>query len=269
MVASAKLHKAQARIETMLPYLEKMNRILTDFLNSTNETISSPYITDHKNIERVAIVVFSSNSSLIGGFNANVIRLLRQTLDEYSSLGTDNILIYPIGRKVEEAVVKFGYKPQGSFQEIADKPDYDETLHLAQTLMELYREEKIDRVELIFHHFKSSAAQELIRDTLLPINLDTLGDEENEDTPKRKLDYIVEPSLEEFIADLLPQVIQMKVYTALLDSNASEHAARMMAMQVATDNANDLIQDLSKQYNKLRQQAITNELLDIVGGSFH
>lgn len=266
MVASAKLHRAQGKIEAILPYQYKMSRILTDFLISADQTIESPYVDTHRDVKRVAIVVFSSNSSLIGAFNANIIKQLIRTIEGYRSLGTENILIYPVGKKVEEAVLKLGYKPQGSFQQMANKPDYEEASQLAQTLMSLYKEEKIDKAELIFHHFKSVASQELIGSQFLPINLShVVGDKDG--GSKRKPDYIVEPSVREFIANLLPQVLLLKVYTALLDSNASEHAARAMAMQTATDNATNLIKDLTKQYNKSRQQTITNELLDIVGGS--
>ena len=268
MVASAKLNKAQGRIENMLPYQRKLNEILTNFL-STDATIESPY-TDERPVGRVAIVAFSSNSSLCGAFNSNVAKMLERTLEEYQSLGRENIQIYPVGKKVEEAVKKLGFVPQGSYQEMADKPSYMQAYELAETLMKEFLEGRVDKVELIYHHFKSTGSQILTRDEYLPINLDKVAEEATESTAGKSSfnnDYIVEPSAARLITELLPKVLSQKIYTVLLDSNTSEHAARMLAMQAATDNANELIQDLTKQYNKSRQQAITNELLDIIGGS--
>ena len=268
MVASAKLHKAQGRIENMLPYQRKLNEILTNFL-SMDATIESPY-TDERPVGRVAIVAFSSNSSLCGAFNSNVAKMLERTLEEYQSLGRENIQIYPVGKKVEEAVKKLGFVPQGSYQEMADKPSYMQAYELAGTLMKEFLEGRVDKVELIYHHFKSTGSQILTRDEYLPINLDKVAEEAIESTAGKSSfnnDYIVEPSAARLITELLPKVLSQKIYTVLLDSNTSEHAARMLAMQAATDNANELIQDLTKQYNKSRQQAITNELLDIIGGS--
>ena len=269
MVASAKLHKVQGRIENMLPYQRKLNEILTNFLR-TDASFQSPY-TEKRPVTRVAVVAFSSNSSLCGAFNSNVAKMLERTLEDYQSLGKENILIYPVGRKVEEAVRKMGYVSQGSFQVMADKPSYVEAYGLAEKLMRVFVEKRIDHVELIYHHFKSMGSQVLFRENYLPIDLTQVVQEAEEGMPEDARsfnnDYIVEPSVGELIAELLPKVLSQKIFTVLLDSSTSEHAARMLAMQTATDNANELIQDLTKQYNKSRQQAITNELLDIIGGS--
>ena len=271
MVASAKLHKAQGAIENMLPYQKKLNKILTNFL-SADLPIESPYIRARE-VKRVAIIAFSSNTSLCGAFNANVIKMLLQTVSEYRTLGQDNILIFPIGKKVEEAVKRMGFQPGEIPPTLSDKPTYQEASDLADLLMKMYVAGEIDRVELIYHHFKSMGVQILLRETYLPIDL-TRAVGEGKELEKQKEEerevvneYIVEPSAEQLIADLIPTVLSQKLFTAAVDSNASEHAARTLAMQVATDNANELIQDLTKQYNKSRQQAITNELLDIVGGS--
>lgn len=270
MVASAKLHKAQGRIENMLPYQRKLNEILTNFLR-TDASFESPY-TEKRTVERVAIVVFSSNTSLCGSFNSNVVKMLERMLESYQSLGRENILIYPVGKKIEEAVKKMGYEPQGSYRSMADKPSYTEAYELVGKLMQEFVRRNIDHVELIYHHFKSMGTQELLCENYLPIDLGRVAEEAKLDTAAENIhsfnnDYIVEPSVDGLIAELLPKVLSQKLFTVLLDSNTSEHAARMLAMQAATDNANDLIQDLTKQYNKSRQQAITNELLDIVGGS--
>ena len=271
MVASAKLHKAQGAIENMLPYQRKLNKILTNFL-SADLPIESPYI-KAREVKRVAIVAFSSNTSLCGAFNANVIKMLLQTVGEFRTLGQDNILIFPVGKKVDEAVKRLGFEPQETSPTLSDKPSYQEASELAHRLMEMYVSGEIDRVELIYHHFKSMGVQILLRETYLPIDLTRVVDEEEKQKEEEVQggeianDYIIEPSAEELIANLIPTVLSQKLFTAAVDSNASEHAARTLAMQVATDNANELIQDLTKQYNKSRQQAITNELLDIVGGS--
>ena len=260
MVASAKLHKAQAAITNMLPYEQRLHRLLTNFLNG--EEVLSCY-TNVKEVKRIALVVFSSNSSLCGGFNANVIKHTHQWLDEHQALGKDNILIYPIGRKVADAMIKQGYEVQGDFQYMADKPSFAEASALAQELMDKFERGEVDQVEVLYNHFKNTASQILTHEVYLPIPIKA----SEEIAPKEETDYILEPSREELLQMLLPKVLRMKFYTILLDSNASEHAARTMAMQIATDNADDLLQELTLMYNKTRQQAITNELLDIVGGS--
>ena len=271
MVASAKLHKAQGAIENMLPYQKKLNKILTNFL-SADLPIESPYVQERE-VKRVAIVVFSSNTSLCGAFNANVIKMMMQTIGEFRTLGQDNILIFPVGKKVDEAAKRMGFKPQEVSPTLSDKPTYQEAAELAHRLMDLYVAGEVDRVEIIYHHFKSMGVQILLRETYLPINLTNVVSEEDreneEEVQENEIanDYIIEPNAEELIASLIPTVLSQKIFTAAVDSNASEHAARTLAMQVATDNAKELIQDLTKQYNKSRQQAITNELLDIVGGS--
>lgn len=261
MVASAKLHKAQAAIENMLPYERRLHHILTDFLSNSTE-VRSPFIVKRE-VKRVAVVVFSSNTSLCGGFNANIIKHLVDLLAEYKPLGLENILVFPVGKKVADAIKKLGFRTEGDFQHMADKPSYQEAADLASDLMKRFLHGDLDKVELLYNHFKSTASQILTRETYLPIDLSDAKKEEGEKT----IDYILEPSAEELMQELLPKVLRMKMFTVLLDSNAAEHAARTMAMQIATDNANELLQDLTVMYNKSRQQAITNELLDIVGGS--
>ena len=265
MVASAKLHKAQGAIANMLPYECRLHGLLTNLLSGGEVLLwNTP-----REVKRVALVVFSSNSSLCGGFNANVIRQATAWLEEHKALGAENVLIYPVGKKVADALQKHGYTVQGDFQQMADKPSFAEASTLAQQLMDMFAHGEVDRVELLYNHFKSTASQILTHEVYLPFM--SCHPEEHSDEGSRKhqeeTDYILEPSREELLAILLPKVLRMKLYTVLLDSNASEHAARTMAMQIATDNADDLLQELTLMYNKTRQQAITNELLDIVGGS--
>ena len=261
MVASAKLHKAQGAIENMLPYQKKLNKILTNFL-SADLPIESPYVQERE-VKRVAIVVFSSNTSLCGAFNANVIKMMMQTIGEFRTLGQDNILIFPIGKKVDEAVKRMGFKPQETSPTLSDKPTYQEAAELAHRLMDMYVAGEVDRVEIIYHHFKSMGVQILLRETYLPIDMTNVVSEEDsmnkEEVEEHEIanDYIIEPNAEELIASLIPTVLSQKIFTAAVDSNASEHAARTLAMQVATDNANELIQDLTKQYNTVSYTHLT------------
>lgn len=295
MVASSKLHHAQVAIQNMLPYEDLLEHILKSFLVST-PSAESDFEKEHKAVKHVALVVFSSNSSLCGGFNSNVIRMMLHAVDEYKAQGVDDIIIYPIGRKVAEKAQKAGLKVAGDFLELADKPNAAQCADIARELGRLYVNEEIDRVELIYHHFKSAGSQILTRKIYLPIDLSTeqIGADNDRDLTsniatlkaqeylrqrgmqeRREVkeavplndDFIVEPDLEAVLGTLIPKMLHLMIYTALLDSHASEHAARMVAMQTATDNADELIRALNLQYNKSRQQAITNELLDIVGGS--
>ena len=257
MVASAKLHKAQGAISNMLPYEHRLHGLLNNLLNG-GDVISwnTP-----REVKRIALVVFSSNSSLCGGFNANVIKHVSQWIEEHQVFGNENILIYPVGRKVADAIVKMGLAVQGDYQHMAENPSFAEAAVLAQRLMDQYEHGELDQVELLYNHFKSTATQILTREVFLPMQTSIHATD-----VKEEVDYILEPSKKELLDTLLPKVLRLKLYTVLLDSNASEHAARTMAMQIATDNADDLLQELRLMYNKTRQQAITSELLDIVGG---
>lgn len=295
MVASSKLHHAQVAIQNMLPYENLLEHILKSFLISTPDAENSLSIVRNR-VKRVALVVYSSNSSLCGGFNNNVIRMMLQTIEEYKAQGVENIVVYPIGRKVSEKVSKLGLTSGGDFSELAEKPDAEKCRDIADELTSKYDKHEFDKVELIYHHFKSAGSQVLTRRTFLPIDLSTenigmYNDRDlssNEATAKAQEylrekgrvkqrettenvplndDFIVEPDMASVLSTLIPQLLNLMIYTALLDSNASEHAARMVSMQTATDNANELLRELNLQYNKSRQSAITNELLDIVGGS--
>ena len=261
MVSSAKLRKAQKRIESFYPYEQKLNQILNNFLNAEEE--SSSIYAESREIKRVAVIAFSSNSSLCGGFNSNIAKKLTATLERYNHLGRENILIFPIGKKIGRVVKKIGF-PIENFDEMADKPTYPAAQALTDRVMQLFRNGEVDKVELIYHQFKNKSSQVLLEETLLPITLESAHNYQS----GVLLNYLVEPDRKTIMSELIPKVLRLKVYTALLDSNASEHAARTIAMQIATDNADDLLQELNLQYNKSRQQAITNELLDIIGGSF-
>lgn len=295
MVASSKLHHAQTAIQNMLPYENMLEHILKSFLVSMHD-VQTPYDGDNREIKHVALIVFSSNSSLCGGYNANVIRMMQNAVDEYKKQGVEDILVYPVGRKVMEKATKLGYHVAGDFVELADKPSAAPCAAIAKELAELFAKHEVDKVEMIYHHFKSAGTQILMRSTFLPIDLSTenIGADNDRDLSSNEVtakaqaylrkrgqseniqdqevkplndDFIVEPDLESVLSVLIPKQLNLMVYTALLDSNASEHAARMVAMQTATDNADEILKELKLQYNKSRQAAITSEMLDIVGGS--
>lgn len=264
MIASSKLRKAQNAINNFLPYQQKLDAILTNLLAS-DTTYDSPF-TKQREVKRTAIVVFSSNSSLCGAFNANVIKEFKAEYERKIHLGAENILVYPVGKKIADAIRKIKISSQGDYRDMADKPSYQAVQELAKDLIDKYINEEIDEVNLIFYHFVSTGTQTLKNTVYLPFNLSQAEDASTQ-TAKHQVDYILEPSKEEILESLIPTVLYSRLFAALLDSNASEHAARTMAMQVATDNANDLIKDLTIEYNKTRQQAVTNELLDIIGGA--
>ena len=296
MVASSKLHHAQVAIQNMLPYETLLEHILKSFLAA--EADSQTVFDQVRPVQRVALVVFSSNSSLCGGFNANIIKMMTQAVDEYAQqIGRENIEIYPIGRKVHEKANKLGLTTVGEYSALADKPNAHDCIEIARELGMKFLEGKIDKVELIYHHFKSAGSQVLTRKIFLPFDLEEelqrdherdlttiiatkesqeylkKRGERKDDTGKKEDvkplndNFIVEPDMDTVLSQLVPKLAHLMLYTALLDSNASEHAARMVAMQTATDNADELLRELNLQYNKSRQQAITSELLDIVGGT--
>ena len=315
MVAAAKLQKAQMAIQNMLPYERRLHSMLIDLMGAVNMSapaseegsarlVSLSNQPDHtesegayslmaqRQVRKVAIVAFASNSSLCGAFNSNVIREATAVINEYraSGLGDADITVYSVGRKMAEAMRKLGFPSPADFTKMSDSPSYDAASALAQELFDGFVSGRFDKVELVYNHYKSTSSQPTTRQTYLPLSLaDATADiqvgkitgsasepyadkvaepvvRQNSPTTETP-DLIVEPSKEELIATLLPKVVRLRVFTTLLDSTAAEHAARTVAMQLATDNGNDLLQELTLEYNKGRQQKITSEILDLVGGS--
>jgi F-type H+-transporting ATPase subunit gamma len=260
MVSSAKLKKAQMAIENILPYQNRLNGILESFL--ATETDFKSDFSAVREIKKMAIVVFSSNSSLCGAFNSNVIKEMNIEVQNALKNGIE-VTLYPIGKKVKEAAQKLTQVERVDIdQELADHPSFEGSCSITNELMAKFLNKEYDKVLLIYHHLKNTAVQKLTKETFLPIDLEAKkGSAENISG-----DFIVEPNKAEVLEALLPKALRTKVYACLLDSNASEHGARVVAMQVATDNADQLISELTVLYNKTRQQAITSELLDIVAG---
>ena len=263
LVASAKLHKAQAAIEGALPYQQQLEGIMR---MAVSGEVRHPLCTPHADRKTVALVSIASNTSLCGGYNAGVIRQTVAALEQYREEGL-HVRLIVMGRKPDQALVKWA-KGQGNwlflerdYVERGDKPAYADASQLALSLADDFLEGRLDGVELIYMHFKNTASQVLTREALLPLSLN-VGEAGEEASAN-----IMEPSREALLQALVPDALAMKMYAVMLDAQAAEHAARTVAMQTATDNANELLDELRIQYNKGRQAAITSELLDIVGGS--
>ncbi len=263
MVASSKLHGAQRAIAQMRPYADLLRGTMARFLSSLGERASSP-LAEQREVKRVAVVLFTSNSSLCGGFNANAIKAFQKRTEALQQEGREIALVVTIGNKGADAVRKLQFPNVSDHSHALDHASYVHVQTLAEELMQKFIAGEFDAVEVIGHHFKSTATQVLVTDTLLPITMEVSADA---DENAAGLDYIVEPSAEVVVEALVPKAVTLQLFASLLDSLASEHAARVVAMQVATDNADELLRQLTLTYNKTRQQAITTELLDIVGGS--
>jgi F-type H+-transporting ATPase subunit gamma len=259
LVSAAKLRRAQTAIEGMSHYSDKLNGMLASFLGSG--TGFTTELAVKRDCKRVAVIAVASDTGLCGTFNANVINRVRTVLDGYKASNIE-VEIYTVGKKMHDAVKKLGYTPREELMPQSSAPKYNDIAVVARELMERFLTGAIDRVEVVYSHFKSAAKQEPVNEILLPVELKMA-----EADSQAAVDYIVEPGRDELLGALVPKVVEVKMYTALLDAVAAEHAARVLAMQIATDNATDLISELTLEYNKGRQQAITNELLDIMSGA--
>ena len=263
LVASSKLHKAQSAIESMRPYQSKLDNILSRFVAELNGEISSSYTAKRK-VSKAVVVAISSNSSLCGAFNSNIIKRTSQVVESLQKEGVE-VEVVPIGVKIAEKLKRMGFNFESNNSKLLDHTKYSEVAQVAESLMSRYEQKEIDKVIFVYNHFKNTATQIVTDENFLPIDFTV-----NNATEKNELalDYIIEPSKESLVESLIPKVLCLKLYTAVLDSLASEHSARVVAMQTATDNADQLLHELTLMYNKTRQAAITSELLDIVGASF-
>ena len=257
MVSSVKLRKAQQSIQYALPYVEQLDRILAGLSSMPQVCKASPLVTERET-HNVAVVCFSSDTSLCGGFNGNIIRHSKALIERLSASGSKP-LVYTVGQKITDSFGKQGMDIDSSYHDMMAKRQYSQASAFADSLMDMFVKGQIDKVILSYTHFVSPGCQRITDEVLLPVCVP-------EGSESLSHDYILEPSAEELVSSLLPKVIRMKLFSAMLDSYASEQAARVIAMQAATENADRLIEELTLQYNKLRQQAITNELLDLEGG---
>ena len=260
MVAAAKLHRTQREAAALVPYSEELQTIVTHLVGG--EGVGQIPLAQEREVGRVRIVGFASNSSLCGAYNANVAREVSAAKARYAALPPESVEIVAMGKRLSRELQRLGVAHREGDAEVAEHPTYEALREMAEEMMKEFVEGLTDRVELVYYKFHSAGRQELVCERLLPVELPTRDpDEWNSEVP-----YILEPSREELITTLLPREVSLRLYTAALSALASEHAARMVAMQAATDNADDLVAELSVEYNKQRQQAITTELLDIMGG---
>lgn len=298
MVAASKLRKSQNAIMALRPYAEKFSEIMVAVSKSTsqrdNETTSKEASQqvqnssfDSQQLERLLLIPVSSNKGLCGVFNANVIRATINLIkEEYQELyDKGNVDILCIGAKVEESLKFKKYAVIGNKNELLDKLTYDNIVPFAEMLMQYYNEGKYDRIVFVYNQFKNAATQILVTEQFLPIRSlqvnESTSQRDNESTSQQDnesmsrdmsheiqdLDFIFQPNKEEILETMIPKSLKLQVYKILLDSFASEQGARMISMTQATDNATELLKELNLTYNKARQSAITNELVEIVSGA--
>ena len=256
MVSAAKLKRAQDAITQMRPYAEKLHEILVN-LSATLEDSAEGVYSQERDTQKVLLVPIASNRGLCGAFNANVFKRTEKRIKELSDL---EVQVYPIGKR---SVDYFSGKHNmfNSNLQIFNELNFDNSTLLAQEVMDSFVAGSFDKVEIIYNKFVNAATQELMVEPFLPVQA-----EESKEA-KLNADYIFEPSKSSIVLDLIPKSLKIQFYKGLLDSHASEHGARMTAMHKATDNAQDLKDDLTLTYNRQRQAAITNEILEIVGGA--
>ena len=263
MVAASKLRRAQMAIVNMRPYAKKLNDILKNVTNSLDDDSDNTY-GEERVLNKALIVVVTSNRGLCGAFNNNVIKRTRQLLqDNFAFINKNgNVDIITIGKKAGDFFKKEGYHHIGSYDDFYSDLSFENVSPLATELLEKYSNREYDNITIVYNQFKNAATQLVMAEQLLPVVATKSQEEET-----TRNNFIFEPSKEEIIESLLPAILKTQFYKTLLDSYASEHGARMTAMQQATDNAQEMLRDLKLKYNKARQAAITGEILEIVGGA--
>ncbi|MBP7210629.1 MAG: ATP synthase F1 subunit gamma [Paludibacteraceae bacterium] len=260
MVSAAKLRKTEDMTLQFLPYKDKLTEVLAQYIGSIEKEELNIPLAQSREIKKVALVAISSNTGLCGTFNTNTARLLNEALSEYKNKGID-IVVYPIGKKIADYAKRLNVEICTDFLHAADKPNYELSSDIAIKLADLFLSGKIDRVELLYNHYKNAGVQIPSREIFLPLSTQT-----DKNTNTNTL-YFVEPDRNTFINDLVPIVVRMRLYATILDSSTAEHGARTTAMQIASENAEKMIGTIKQLYNRARQEVITTELIDIVGGS--
>jgi len=254
MVSAAKLKKAQDAITAMRPYADKLTELLQN-LSATLDADSGSKYSEQREIKNVLLVAITSNRGLCGAFNSNIIKQANLVAERYDA----NVSVVAIGKKANDALSK-NFEVISNQSAVYDALTFDNVAEIAEMLMEKFESKAVDKIEIIYNKFKNAATQEIVTEQFLPI-------EPLEGDTNTNLDYIFEPSKEEIVETLIPKSLKTQLFKAIRDSFASEHGARMTAMHKATDNATELRDQLKLTYNKARQAAITNEILEIVGGA--
>ncbi len=267
MVSAAKLRRAQDAIIQMRPYAAKLRDIMENISSTLDNSAGGAYA-KVRPVNKVLLVAINSNRGLCGGFNANIIRTINRLLrEQYSAQAKEgNVKVLCIGKKASDFYSKNSTLYGGNRNDIYTRLNFEAASEIAEVIMKEYAEGKYDKVEIIYNQFKNAAVQYVQVEQLLPITPPAKKEEKHE-KQKYTNDYIFEPNKEELVLQLIPKAIRIQLYKSLLDSNASEHGARMTAMNKATDNATDLLKELRINYNKARQAAITGEILEIVAGA--
>lgn len=266
MVASAKLHRVQSVAAALAEYEKRLMNIASALCNDPDAVAASPLAATRETTHRAVVIAFSSDGSLCGAFNANAIRAMIQQINTLREEKFSEITVYPVGEKIALAAHKAGYDVCDDFRHIVGGSSYNQAASLAQRLMDQYIAGSVDRVCLVYNHFHSMGKQISQQEIFLPADFSTVRNAAMTSTSEPKQtqsNYIYEPDAGELLTQLLPYTLRTRLYEVLLDSNTAEHAARMIAMQTATDNAQELLGELTLTYNKRRQQAITDELADI------
>ena len=265
MVSAAKLKKAQEAIVKFRPYADKLKEILASVGDSIKDDEDNQYAMQ-RDKERILLVLITSNRGLCGAFNSNAMKAaIQRALTQYGSqMMANQVDFIAIGKKGNEFLRKKGYNVIFDGSDIFDDLTFDRVAKIANMIMGLFTDQEYDHVEVVYNRFKNAGTQILTEEQFLPIQIDDLAEET---VHTSYVDYIFEPSKEYIVQELIPRSLKLQFYKAILDSNASEHGARMTAMHKATDNATELLKELSLQFNKARQASITNEILEIVSGA--
>lgn len=262
MVSAAKLRRAQEAILQMRPYAQKLQGMLSNIVSNA-EGGADLKLAEERPVEKVLMIVITSDRGLAGAYNANIVKLAKQTVvEKYSSqLSKGNITIWGIGKKGYESFVKSGYKTSADYKDIFLNLKFENVQAASKAAMKAFENKEFDVVYLVYSEFKNAATQRFVTEQFLPIP--KVEKKEN----VKKADFIFEPEKDKLIAELMPKILNTQLYKAVLDANASEHGARMTAMDKASDNANELLKSLRISYNRARQAAITTELTEIVSGA--
>ena len=266
MVAAAKLNKAQSAILAMRPYADKLTELLQSLSSSMDDSTQTSVYAKQREVNKILVVAVASNRGLAGAFNTNVVKSCKQLLAQNEGAGKQ-VDFVTIGKKVDDIFSKT-HQVISNHNALFDDLSYDNVAVVAQQLMDLFTTQAYDQIILVYNSFKNAGTQIVIQEQLLPIVANSSDDsKDNQQQKNASVDYIYEPSKQKIIENLIPKSLKMQFYKAIRDSFASEHGARMTAMHKATDNATELRNSLKLSYNKARQAAITNEILEIVGGA--
>lgn len=262
MVSAAKLRRAQDAIIQMRPYAQKLQEMLSNIVsNSAGDTQIK--LAEERTIEKVLLIVITSDRGLAGAYNANVVKLAKETIaTKYASqFAKGNVAIWNIGKKGWESLTKSGYKTDATHKDIYLNLKFETVQAAAQAAMKAFENAEFDAIEIVYSQFKNAATQAFVVEQFLPIPKVTAQ------VGAKKSDFIFEPNKDQLITELMPKILNTQLYKAVLDGNASEHGARMTAMDKASENANELLKALKLSYNRARQAAITTELTEIVSGA--